>query len=61
MEKYFCRTSVSDPILVTVCEKATEHKVLWATVRFTLSHVMTPSHGIKPDSSVTIKKYPDFL
>lgn len=30
IEKYFCRTRLFDPILVTVCEKAMQHKVFTA-------------------------------
>lgn len=49
MEKYFCGTSLLHLILVTVCEKAAEHKVFTATPEEEPQTELndTPSHGIK--------------
>lgn len=58
MEKYFCGTSLSYLIYVTVCEKAAEHKVFTAPHEEE-SQTELQDHGLKPDSSA-IKEYPDF-
>lgn len=61
MEKYFCGTSLSYLIYVTVCEKAAEYKVFITLARGEATDVAKlPSHGRKPDSSAIIKIYPDF-
>lgn len=53
-EKYFRRTRLLDPILVTVCEKTMQHWSKSPRLWLRTGCLMTPSLGrIKPDSSAS--------